>query len=46
MGGDGLNSLSLFVGPKDTDLLRKVNPKLEQVVDWGFFGVIAKPPAR
>jgi YidC/Oxa1 family membrane protein insertase len=43
VGGEGLNSLSLFVGPKDTDLLRKVNPKLEQVVDWGFFGVIAKP---
>ena len=43
VGGDGLNSLSLFVGPKDTDLLRKVNPKLEQVVDWGFFGIIAKP---
>ncbi len=43
VGGDGLNSLSLFVGPKDTDLLRKVNPKLQQVVDWGFFGVIAKP---
>jgi YidC/Oxa1 family membrane protein insertase len=43
VGGDGLNSLSLFVGPKDTDLLSKVNPKLSQVVDWGFFGVIAKP---
>ena len=43
VGGEGLNALSLFVGPKDTDLLRKVNPKLEQVVDWGFFGVIAKP---
>ncbi len=43
VGGDGLNAFSLFVGPKDTDLLRKVNPKLEQVVDWGWFGVIAKP---
>ncbi len=43
VGGEGLNSLSLFVGPKDTDLLRTVNPKLAQVVDWGFFGVIAKP---
>jgi YidC/Oxa1 family membrane protein insertase len=43
VGGEGLNSLSLFVGPKDTDLLSKVNPKLTQVVDWGFFGVIAKP---
>ncbi|MEO8052205.1 MAG: membrane protein insertase YidC [Acidobacteriota bacterium] len=43
VGGDGLNEFSLFVGPKDTDLLTKVNPKLVQVVDWGFFGVIAKP---
>ncbi len=43
VGGEGLNTLSLFVGPKDTDLLRKVSPKLEQVVDWGFFGMIAKP---
>jgi len=23
--------------------LRRVDPKLEQVVDWGFFGIIAKP---
>ncbi len=37
------NNLSLFVGPKDLDILRKVNPKLGQIVDWGFFGVIAKP---
>ena len=43
VGGEGINALSLFVGPKDTDLLSKVNPKLAQVVDWGFFGVIAKP---
>jgi YidC/Oxa1 family membrane protein insertase len=37
------NDLSLFVGPKDIDILRSVNPKLGQIVDWGFFGVIAKP---
>ena len=43
VGGEGLNALSLFVGPKDTDLLSKVNPKLTQVVDWGWFGAIAKP---
>jgi YidC/Oxa1 family membrane protein insertase len=43
VGGEGLSSFSLFVGPKDTDLLRQVNPKLEQVVDWGWFGIIAKP---
>jgi len=43
VGGDGVNQLSLFVGPKDTDLLKKVNPKLEQVVDWGrWLGFIAK----
>jgi YidC/Oxa1 family membrane protein insertase len=37
------NDLSIFVGPKDIDILRKVNPKLSQIIDWGFFGVIAKP---
>lgn len=37
------NDLTLFVGPKDTDLLRQINPKLEKLVDWGFFGIIAKP---
>ena len=46
--GDGLstgaqNNLSLFVGPKDIDILRQVNPKLGQIVDWGFFGLLAKP---
>jgi YidC/Oxa1 family membrane protein insertase len=39
----GGNRFSFFVGPKDLDILREVNPKLEQVVDWGFFGFIAKP---
>ncbi len=43
VGGAGLNSLSLFVGPKDGDLLKMVNPKLANVVDWGWFGVLAKP---
>ncbi len=37
------NDLSLFVGPKDIDVLKQVNPKLAQLIDWGFFGVIAKP---
>ena len=31
------------MGPKDIDILRKVNPKLGTIVDWGFFGVLAKP---
>jgi YidC/Oxa1 family membrane protein insertase len=42
-GSGAQNSLTLFVGPKDTDLLRQINPKLEKIVDWGFFGIIAKP---
>jgi len=37
------NAFSLYVGPKDTDVLRKVNPKLTQIIDWGYLGVIAKP---
>ena len=37
------NDFSLYVGPKDIDVLRQVNPKLSQLIDWGFFGVIAKP---
>jgi YidC/Oxa1 family membrane protein insertase len=43
VGGDGINRFSVFVGPKDVDILRKVDPKLQQLIDWGFFGVIAKP---
>jgi len=37
------NRFELFVGPKDVDLLKSVNPKLEQVVDFGWLSVIAKP---
>jgi YidC/Oxa1 family membrane protein insertase len=37
------NDFSLFVGPKDIDILRRVNPKLATIINWGFFGVIAKP---
>jgi YidC/Oxa1 family membrane protein insertase len=43
VGGDSANRFVVFVGPKDVDLLRKVDPKLQQLIDWGFFGLIAKP---
>jgi YidC/Oxa1 family membrane protein insertase len=33
----------LFVGPKDLDVLRAVQPSLDGLLDFGFFGVIAKP---
>jgi YidC/Oxa1 family membrane protein insertase len=42
--GDGpVNHLSLYVGPKDIDILRAVNPRLEQVVDFGWLSILAKP---
>ena len=37
------NQFALFVGPKDVDLLKRVNPKLEQVVDFGWLSFLAKP---
>jgi YidC/Oxa1 family membrane protein insertase len=43
VGGDSVNRFTVFVGPKDIDLLRRVDPKLQQLIDWGWFGVIAKP---
>jgi YidC/Oxa1 family membrane protein insertase len=43
VGGDSVNRLTLFVGPKDIDLLRSEGPKLQQLIEWGWFGVIAKP---
>jgi YidC/Oxa1 family membrane protein insertase len=43
MGGSGENRFSMFVGPKDIDILKLVNPKLEQVVNFGWFGFLAKP---
>jgi YidC/Oxa1 family membrane protein insertase len=39
----GANRFELFVGPKDLDLLKRINPKLEQVVDFGWLAFLAKP---
>src|ERR1700691_2312823 len=38
-----VNHLALYVGPKDIDILRAVNPRLEQVVDFGWLSILAKP---
>ena len=37
------NRFRVFVGPKDYNLLKNVDPKLEQVVDFGWFSFLAKP---
>jgi YidC/Oxa1 family membrane protein insertase len=38
-----INQFELFVGPKDVDTLKAVNPKLEQVVNFGWMSILAKP---
>ena len=44
VGGSGLNSFNSFIGPKDSQMLGAVNPKLDKLIDWGkYFGFIAKP---
>jgi YidC/Oxa1 family membrane protein insertase len=43
LGGDPVNRFDLFVGPKDIDLLRRISPRLEQLIDFGWFSFIAKP---
>jgi YidC/Oxa1 family membrane protein insertase len=38
-----VNHFRVFVGPKDYDLLKRVDPKLEQVVNFGWLSILAKP---
>ncbi len=35
--------LRLYVGPKEIGILRNVDPQLESLVDFGWFGLIGKP---
>lgn len=42
-GGSGALAFQFYAGPKDVDLLRQVDPRLEQLIDWGWFFFIAKP---
>jgi YidC/Oxa1 family membrane protein insertase len=39
----GQNSFEVFVGAKDLDILRQVNPQLVKIVDFGWFSFLAKP---
>ena len=43
IGGTVHNDFALYVGPKDIDILRQVNPKLVNIVDFGWFWFLAKP---
>lgn len=37
-----LNSI-IYIGPKQTELLEKIDPILPEVLDYGIFGFISKP---
>jgi YidC/Oxa1 family membrane protein insertase len=43
IGGSGANTFQVYVGPKDIDLLKKVHPRLPNVIEWGWFFFIAQP---
>ncbi len=43
VGGDGSNVGTLFIGPKDRDLLEQIEPKLAGLIDWGWFKIVAEP---
>jgi YidC/Oxa1 family membrane protein insertase len=42
-GGEARNQMGLFVGPKEGRILEAVNPKLSNIIDWGWFRIIAQP---
>jgi YidC/Oxa1 family membrane protein insertase len=43
VGGSPENHGSLYIGPKDVETLAALDPKLAQIVDFGWFAIIAKP---
>ncbi|MBF0493274.1 MAG: membrane protein insertase YidC [Deltaproteobacteria bacterium] len=36
-------AFSVYLGPKDVELLKSLNVDLEEAVDYGWFGIVAKP---
>jgi YidC/Oxa1 family membrane protein insertase len=44
MSGPGANGrYTLFIGPKDFDLLESVGKGIERAIDFGYFGFVSKP---
>lgn len=43
IGGDAKNRLTLFTGPKDYNLLKSVDPRLDGLIQFGWTSFIAKP---
>lgn len=43
VGGGARNQFGIYIGPKEIAALHAVNPKLDGIVEWGYFGIVAKP---
>jgi YidC/Oxa1 family membrane protein insertase len=43
VGGAARNQFAVYIGPKEISLLHLVNPKLDGIVDWGWFKFVAQP---
>jgi YidC/Oxa1 family membrane protein insertase len=43
IGAPGATGLSYFMGPKDLDVLRAVNPQLVRAIDFGIFSWLVVP---
>lgn len=42
-GKTDINKFYLYAGPKDHDILSKLNLDLQHIIDFGFFSIIARP---
>lgn len=42
-GSESVFSYNLYIGPKDLDILKAQGERLEEVIDLGWFAIIAKP---
>jgi YidC/Oxa1 family membrane protein insertase len=43
LAGAGAMEAELFLGPKDLDLLEKLRPGMDKLIDYGWFAILAKP---
>jgi len=43
LSGAGVVDADLFLGPKDLDLLEKLRPGMDKLIDYGWFAILAKP---
>lgn len=42
-GGEAAQRFALYAGPKDLDLLKEAGPDLDNILDLGWFDVLARP---